>query len=119
MLQQLYPGYSKIKIKLDRGITVTLNFWKCFRVKESDIITYSLSDEYIADLQDPDYIKFVSYLKIDTTDEFWESRYGQVISEEYTTDCTYIYKFHYLIPTAEGDIMIIIPFNPIDFHSYK
>lgn len=123
---QVYKDYSKVVLRLDKE-TITLKLWKCFSNKDIDITTYSLSDDYsdYIDAQgklanDPDYLKFISYLKIDTNDEWWWSRCGQVISEEKILneqcDYEYRYKFHYLMQTAEGDILIIIPFTPIDLY---
>lgn len=121
---QVYKDYSKLELRLDDD-TITLKLWRCSRVKRGDIISYCLNDEYSSSFtiegdekEDPDYTKFIKYLGIDTTDEYWWSRCGQTISEEPVSNCFgdeySVYKFHYLVQTAEGDILNIIPFSPVD-----
>ena len=121
--------------KEGRYDSFTLNFWKSFKVEELhnySLTTYSLLDEYTDDFsfldkrsQDVDYLRFISYLGIDTGQEGWFGRCGQVISEEdiqtvdrYGDECWIsIYKFYWLDQQADGDILNILSFHPVSFYT--
>jgi len=124
---EVYQQFSKVTILTARDEELTLNLWKCFSDERNRITTYCISSEYYDTIiskgklsKDNDYFRFLSYLRINTDNENWNRRYGQVISEEERSDefgdYYSVYKFHYTVQTDEGDILHIIPFDPIGFY---